>query len=962
MGDTSPEDSTTDQSKTMDSEALQDEKSTEDKAEDPGGDVTNLTAADKETDETKQTEKAEPTDGDSETLDATNNTESSPKEKNGTEAEVETDEVPTESPAEEATLPASPDDPTQNNSTLGIDSETLDNADDANGETEENGEDGEEEGEDEVLKPIAPSPARQRAKQAEQKLRNRLTKFSSSSSIRSNGSLKEDLDSPSPSTDDELSLKLEQLSNTPDNQAISPVSEASALRTGAGTSEAFDTTPRASSVLAASPRQFSFTSMRQSSAANSVQSSTPPLTALQVKELAQSKDIPRIQTACLQLEGQIVASLAKYESDPYGPQISQETQQWMDWEIRLQNRLVDLWKQNYDHTEQEGAAQVQNTADSPSDNGDDQQSEPVQADEEGEAKTPRVTAIPSPEALDAKKELVLVHCRLASLWAWYNQNQFQDDKVAQRQSFVAADQDTIEDNEESLDYCRSKATDHLQKALVYSREVKQDSEELATTTVEPIHWQSEFKTLRLEARLRQKWREYDSSLVSLEEAQNILLDSMAAATKDTSAASQESDGLSKSRQTVNPHHVFLELCSIQVEMAGLHAKMNNIQLAIETLKETAKAIIIEQEDMENERKKHPESEAELVFLGLEFDRVTSAIYGKLGTLLIEANKPKKAAAFLAMSLELTWAIYNSPKRKQNQKDKQAGKLDDKRLRQQAERLSKQLSQAISAMKLLDNEEEVKAAVPTPETQEMSVQAEEAAPETKESGVQADPSEAPAVLERTKPFEEPPAPPVQMFPYTLPRVLCFSTRTWWMVDIQSFEDDEEETGSAMALPRQGATPLVLRCMRQHGWDSDFARRVLMSYRQFLVIKKKYEDWEGTIFSPCAAVEKMWMSHCMDMSNYYLDCMLLVGKFCHYIVDEDILQPKEKASRLEKTVLTLHREFKDRMDEELWLLDAQGIKSLVKPARNPIQKVAASMTQSTSPTKSKSPRSQGSGKKL
>ena len=71
---------------------------------------------------------------------------------------------------------------------------------------------------------------------------------------------------------------------------------------------------------------------------------------------------------------------------------------------------------------------------------------------------------------------------------------------------------------------------------------------------------------------------------------------------------------------------------------------------------------------------------------------------------------------------------------------------------------------------------------------------------------------------------------------------FNEKTWWMVDINPIGG--EETSS-----RQGATPLVKRCMRTHGWDEVKTRKVLNAYRQFITLKKEYEDWNAKILSQC-----------------------------------------------------------------------------------------------------------------
>ncbi|KAK1746847.1 hypothetical protein QTG54_002191 [Skeletonema marinoi] len=68
---------------------------------------------------------------------------------------------------------------------------------------------------------------------------------------------------------------------------------------------------------------------------------------------------------------------------------------------------------------------------------------------------------------------------------------------------------------------------------------------------------------------------------------------------------------------------------------------------------------------------------------------------------------------------------------------------------------------------------------------------------------------------------------------------FNMKTWWMVDLAPVEESS----------LQGASALVKRCMRIHGWDETKARKVLASYRQFIMLKKNIQDWNAKILSPC-----------------------------------------------------------------------------------------------------------------
>lgn len=146
----------------------------------------------------------------------------------------------------------------------------------------------------------------------------------------------------------------------------------------------------------------------------------------------------------------------------------------------------------------------------------------------------------------------------------------------------------------------------------------------------------------------------------------------------------------------------------------------------------------------------------------------------------------------------------------------------------------------------------------------------------------------------------------LYPFTTPREEFFDKRTWWMVDLACVEDD---------APNQGATPLVARCMRVHGWDEEYTRRVLTAYKQFLMLKAERKDWKAKELSPCADVEKMWQLHIVDMGNYFHDCKLICGHIVDYNPDE-ALDENAKASREKNTQVALKAKFGSRLDEELW----------------------------------------------
>eukprot|EP00523_Entomoneis_sp_CCMP467_P007028 CAMPEP_0168735776 /NCGR_PEP_ID=MMETSP0724-20121128/9514_1 /TAXON_ID=265536 /ORGANISM="Amphiprora sp., Strain CCMP467" /LENGTH=241 /DNA_ID=CAMNT_0008782943 /DNA_START=89 /DNA_END=814 /DNA_ORIENTATION=- len=142
---------------------------------------------------------------------------------------------------------------------------------------------------------------------------------------------------------------------------------------------------------------------------------------------------------------------------------------------------------------------------------------------------------------------------------------------------------------------------------------------------------------------------------------------------------------------------------------------------------------------------------------------------------------------------------------------------------------------------------------------------------------------------------------------------FNLRTYWMVDLSCFDED---------APLQGATPLVMRCMRVYHWKEEHARRVLQAYRQFIQLKIDQEDWYAKKLVPCGEVEKMWKEHIVDMDNYYLDMMLLTGHILKYkppVADiEDNAAAKQAESlRKKRTHEALQQKYGIKFDEDLWL---------------------------------------------
>jgi hypothetical protein len=136
-------------------------------------------------------------------------------------------------------------------------------------------------------------------------------------------------------------------------------------------------------------------------------------------------------------------------------------------------------------------------------------------------------------------------------------------------------------------------------------------------------------------------------------------------------------------------------------------------------------------------------------------------------------------------------------------------------------------------------------------------------------------------------------------------------TWWMVDLH-----------ARPVPKQGATPLVKRCMRELGWSEAKARTVLRAYRQFLRVKVATKDWNAELLSPSVAVDRMWHQHVLDNLNYAHDCLLLCdGHYVRHDPDGG-LDTVARKSRLVATQQALLESFGEDDGEEGGALDTSA----------------------------------------
>eukprot|EP00977_Amphora_coffeiformis_P024164 scaffold15108_cov180-Amphora_coffeaeformis.AAC.40 len=61
------------------------------------------------------------------------------------------------------------------------------------------------------------------------------------------------------------------------------------------------------------------------------------------------------------------------------------------------------------------------------------------------------------------------------------------------------------------------------------------------------------------------------------------------------------------------------------------------------------------------------------------------------------------------------------------------------------------------------------------------------------------------------------------------------------------------------PNSAGGLLVTACTTAFGWDRDLAGQVLQAYRQFVLLKIRLQDWDGTQLPPPPLVAQMWDWH-------------------------------------------------------------------------------------------------------
>jgi len=134
-------------------------------------------------------------------------------------------------------------------------------------------------------------------------------------------------------------------------------------------------------------------------------------------------------------------------------------------------------------------------------------------------------------------------------------------------------------------------------------------------------------------------------------------------------------------------------------------------------------------------------------------------------------------------------------------------------------------------------------------------------------------------------------------------------------IESWWEVKRNDNPADAKITRGATPLVERCIRVHGFSEEFARRVLKGYRQFMELKSVMNDWNERKLSPSVPINQMWESHLLDNLNYTEDCLLLFGRVIGHNPDA-LLDGPALQERIQTTKIAFQARYGDDLDSHVW----------------------------------------------
>jgi len=143
---------------------------------------------------------------------------------------------------------------------------------------------------------------------------------------------------------------------------------------------------------------------------------------------------------------------------------------------------------------------------------------------------------------------------------------------------------------------------------------------------------------------------------------------------------------------------------------------------------------------------------------------------------------------------------------------------------------------------------------------------------------------------------------------------------WLPGVQGTKEDKIEKWWEVNRKHdppltRGATPLVERCMRHHGWSESFAKRTLKGYRQFMELKSVMNDWQETKLAAPLAVHQMWEQHILDNLNYTDDCFLLFGRVIGHDPDAP-LNDRSTIDRIKTTKIAFQARYGTDQDPDVW----------------------------------------------
>ena len=102
---------------------------------------------------------------------------------------------------------------------------------------------------------------------------------------------------------------------------------------------------------------------------------------------------------------------------------------------------------------------------------------------------------------------------------------------------------------------------------------------------------------------------------------------------------------------------------------------------------------------------------------------------------------------------------------------------------------------------------------------------------------------------------------------------------------------------------------------HGWNEEFALKVLAGYRVFLGWKVAFDDMNDEKLSPSIPIDQMWCQHILDNWNYAEDGQLLFGKIIYHDPDGG-LDVDAHRKRIANTKFSLHIQYGEDYDHEVW----------------------------------------------